>query len=63
MVLKGNNSSGEFYSVALTNHYQQADTGVTLTAMSVSACDTFILIGPMPQTLGICCNLNPLLCI
>jgi ABC-type transport system involved in Fe-S cluster assembly, permease component len=23
----GNNSQGEFYSVALTNNYQQADTG------------------------------------
>lgn len=26
-VLQGENSVGEFYSVALTNHYQQADTG------------------------------------
>jgi len=26
-ILAGNNSKGEFYSVALTNHYQQADTG------------------------------------
>ena len=26
-VLKGNNSIGEFYSVAVTNNYQQADTG------------------------------------
>jgi len=26
-VLLGNNSNGEFYSVALTNHFQQADTG------------------------------------
>lgn len=26
-VLKGDNSSGEFYSVAVTNNYQQADTG------------------------------------
>lgn len=26
-ILKGNNSSGEFYSVAITNNYQQADTG------------------------------------
>ena len=26
-ILLGNNSSGEFYSVALTNNYQQADTG------------------------------------
>ena len=27
VVLKGDNSFGEFYSVALTNHHQQADTG------------------------------------
>ncbi len=26
-ILRGDNSVGEFYSVALTNHYQQADTG------------------------------------
>ena len=26
-ILTGNNSKGEFYSVALTNNYQQADTG------------------------------------
>ncbi len=26
-ILKGNNSVGEFYSVAITNNYQQADTG------------------------------------
>ena len=29
-VLAGDNSSGEFYSVALTNHYQQADTGTKM---------------------------------
>ncbi len=29
-VLMGNNSSGEFYSVALTNNYQQADTGTKM---------------------------------
>lgn len=29
-ILKGNNSRGEFYSVALTNHYQQADTGTKM---------------------------------
>jgi Fe-S cluster assembly protein SufB len=27
VVLAGDNSVGEFYSVALTNNYQQADTG------------------------------------
>lgn len=29
-LLVGNNSSGEFYSVALTNNYQQADTGTKM---------------------------------
>jgi Fe-S cluster assembly protein SufB len=29
-ILKGDNSIGEFYSVALTNHYQQADTGTKM---------------------------------
>nr|AYO28082.1 iron-sulfur cluster formation ABC transporter [Synura petersenii] len=29
-VLLGTNTSGEFYSVALTNHYQQADTGTKM---------------------------------
>ena len=30
-ILVGNNSQGEFYSVALTNNYQQADTGAKMT--------------------------------
>ena len=29
-ILVGNNSQGEFYSVALTNNYQQADTGTRM---------------------------------
>lgn len=29
-ILQGNNSSGEFYSVAITNNYQQADTGTKM---------------------------------
>ena len=29
-ILLGNESKGEFYSVALTNHYQQADTGTKM---------------------------------
>nr|YP_010330252.1 cysteine desulfurase activator complex subunit SufB [Porphyridium aerugineum]UNJ17968.1 cysteine desulfurase activator complex subunit SufB [Porphyridium aerugineum] len=29
-ILSGNNSSGEFYSVALTNNFQQADTGTKM---------------------------------
>jgi len=29
-ILKGDNSTGEFYSVAITNNYQQADTGTKM---------------------------------
>jgi Fe-S cluster assembly protein SufB len=29
-ILLGKNSKGEFYSIALTNHYQQADTGTKM---------------------------------
>ncbi|MCO6426891.1 Fe-S cluster assembly protein SufB [Nitrosomonas communis] len=29
-ILRGENSVGEFYSVAVTNHYQQADTGTKM---------------------------------
>ena len=29
-ILKGNNSTAEFYSVAVTNNYQQADTGTKM---------------------------------
>ncbi|MEM6523711.1 MAG: Fe-S cluster assembly protein SufB [Bacteroidota bacterium] len=29
-ILKGDNSNGEFYSVAVTNNYQQADTGTKM---------------------------------
>ena len=30
VILKGDDTIGEFYSVALTNHYQQADTGTKM---------------------------------
>ncbi len=30
VILKGDDSVGEFYSVAVTNHYQQADTGTKM---------------------------------
>ncbi|WP_042267689.1 Fe-S cluster assembly protein SufB [Paraburkholderia heleia] len=30
VILQGDNSIGEFYSAALTNHYQQADTGTKM---------------------------------
>ena len=29
-ILRGNNTMGEFYSVAVTNNYQQADTGTKM---------------------------------
>tara|TARA_B100000809_G_scaffold242513_1_gene266663 strand:+ start:2006 stop:3451 length:1446 start_codon:yes stop_codon:yes gene_type:complete len=32
-ILQGDNSSGEFYSVAVTNNYQQADTGTKMIHM------------------------------
>lgn len=32
-ILKGDNSQGEFYSVAITNNYQQADTGTKMIHM------------------------------
>lgn len=30
VILKGDNSTGEFYSIAVTNNYQQADTGTKM---------------------------------
>ena len=33
VILKGDNSIGEFYSVAMTNNYQQADTGTKMVHM------------------------------
>ena len=32
-ILQGDNSSGEFYSIAITNNYQQADTGTKMLHM------------------------------
>ena len=34
-ILKGNNSIGEFYSVALSNNFQQADTAVSYTHLTL----------------------------
>ena len=33
LILQGDDSVGEFYSVALTNNYQQADTGTKMIHM------------------------------
>jgi len=35
-ILIGDNSQGEFYSVALTNNYQQADTGTKMTHVGIN---------------------------
>jgi len=45
VILKGNNSVGEFYSVALTNHYQQADTGTKMIHIGKNTRSTIISKG------------------
>ena len=44
-VLRGDNSVGEFYSVALTNHYQQADTGTKMIHIGKNTKSTIISKG------------------
>ena len=44
-VLKGENSVGEFYSVALTNHRQQADTGTKMIHLGRNTRSTIISKG------------------
>ncbi len=44
-VLRGNNSQGEFYSVALTNNYQQADTGTKMIHIGKNTRSTIISKG------------------
>ncbi len=44
-VLKGENSVGEFYSVALTNNYQQADTGTKMIHLGRNTRSTIISKG------------------
>lgn len=44
-VLVGNNSVGEFYSVALTNHFQQADTGTKMIHIGQNTKSTIISKG------------------
>jgi Fe-S cluster assembly protein SufB len=44
-VLKGDNSSGEFYSVAVTNNYQQADTGTKMIHIGQNTRSTIISKG------------------
>lgn len=42
VLLKGDNSTGEFYSVALTNHFQQADTGTKMIHIGKNTKSTII---------------------
>ena len=44
-ILKGDNSVGEFYSVALTNHHQQADTGTKMVHIGKNTKSTIISKG------------------
>ena len=44
-LLKGNNSTGEFYSVAVTNNYQQADTGTKMIHIGNNTSSTIISKG------------------
>ncbi len=44
-VLRGDNSVGEFYSVALTNNYQQADTGTKMIHIGKNTRSTIISKG------------------
>lgn len=44
-VLKGDNAVGEFYSVALTNNYQQADTGTKMIHLGKNTTSTIISKG------------------
>ncbi|KAA3660837.1 MAG: Fe-S cluster assembly protein SufB [Calditrichaeota bacterium] len=45
VILKGDNSIGEFYSVALTNNYQQADTGTKMMHLGNNTRSTIISKG------------------
>jgi Fe-S cluster assembly protein SufB len=44
-ILQGDNSVGEFYSVALTNHYQQADTGTKMIHIGKNTRSTIVSKG------------------
>jgi Fe-S cluster assembly protein SufB len=44
-VLRGDNSVGEFYSVAVTNNYQQADTGTKMIHLGANTKSTIISKG------------------
>ena len=44
-ILKGDESTGEFYSVALTNHFQQADTGTKMIHIGKNSRSTIVSKG------------------
>lgn len=44
-ILKGDNSIGEFYSIAVTNHFQQADTGTKMIHLGNNTRSTIISKG------------------
>lgn len=44
-ILQGDNSVGEFYSVAVTNHYQQADTGTKMIHIGKNTRSTIVSKG------------------
>ncbi|EEA03234.1 FeS assembly protein SufB [Burkholderia sp. H160] len=45
VILQGDNAVGEFYSVALTNNYQQADTGTKMTHLGRNTRSTILSKG------------------
>ena len=45
VILQGDNSAGEFYSVALTNHRQQADTGTKMIHIGKNTSSTIVSKG------------------
>jgi Fe-S cluster assembly protein SufB len=45
VILRGDNATGEFYSVALTNNYQQADTGTKMVHLGKNTRSTIVSKG------------------
>jgi Fe-S cluster assembly protein SufB len=48
-ILRGDNSQAEFYSVAVTNNYQQADTGTKMMHLGKNTRSTIISKGTRPE--------------
>ncbi|XNM64965.1 SufD family Fe-S cluster assembly protein [Escherichia coli] len=49
-ILRGDNSVGEFFSVALTSGHQQADTGTKMIHIGKNTKSTIISKGSLPDT-------------